>query len=178
MSVTPSYAFMARTGVTLHLPFFRACCMVTTSWVQQQLAHTVLATCRMLTCFGVVQFFLRLSEILLCHYMVAICDSQQRPAVFGTVHLVGLIILNTAANSSSSYIEVWLPHVQNETCSQCPPVAAVGSERCSEALIAQSSPPPPKCRCTCPETIGVRCEPRRLETSGADRPPVRMLNSS
>jgi len=47
------------------------CCMVTTTWLQQQFAHTVLATCWMLTCFGVVQLFLHLSELQLCHYKVA-----------------------------------------------------------------------------------------------------------
>ena len=108
-------------------PHGRYCCA--TTW-QILLCHYMAANCCATTWHTVVPLH---GSQLLCHYMadtvVPLHGSQlwltvaTRPpfpldCMFGTVHLVGLGILNTAANVSSSCLEMWLPHVQNETLEQ------------------------------------------------------------
>lgn len=53
------------------------CCVAGTSRLQKQLAHTLSATCWMLTYFGLVQLFVHLWESTLCYYMAANCEKQQ-----------------------------------------------------------------------------------------------------
>jgi hypothetical protein len=137
-----------------------------------------------------------LSEILLCRYMVANGGSQQRPPPPSSPCSCGPCVwYSTSCGSHHSthccrhfeltHRDVAAPRSERNVgtdgrYSQCPPVIAAGERKMlgDTHCPVLSTSPPPECRCTCPETIAVCFEPRRLEMPGADRSPLRMLNSS
>jgi hypothetical protein len=156
--------------------------MVTTSWLQQQLAHTVLAKCWCCLVvpspFGDTVVPLHVSQLWLTAATVPSSYSCGQCVRYSTA--CGSHSKHCCQHFELTHRGVGLPHVQNETDSRVPAGDCGRRARYAprHSLPSLAHLPPPECRCTCPETIGFRFEPRRLEMPGADRPPLRMLNSS